>query len=1362
LGAAPAKEFRALRCSKKTAGPASGWSHPWAAPVEPSVAAVRQVPRGASQGRDPGFGVAHTDVHYRIARLPDRLLPHDLSRSRLLKVLAGLAVACVLALAALAFIGVTIDAQRWREPAGAALSRALGREVRLDGPVRLTLSLHPELLVGNLGIANPPGFDSPDFVRIGELRVAMALLPLLRDELRVHELRGRDVAVRLARAGDGRGNWAFDAGAREGPARTRELDVHRIALTNVLIEYAGSGAERRLELAELVAEAQPDETVRLELRGPPDAAAAFTASATGGPLSGLGATEPWPFDFQIFSPEMVLNARGTLTGPLGRPGVRAAFGAGTADVRKLGQLVGLAATPAGAAAISGELVVTPGTVTLSSLNGAIGGAALAGDLALDTRGARPKVAGRLALSALNVARLLPDVSAAAPEETRTLARAFGEIERTDLPLDWLALIDADVELSAARWVGFPGDVRGLNARLRIDAGRLAVPLAVTIAGARFEGELSDDATIVPPHARLRLAARDAPLGGLAELLFDVPYVAGRVDRFEVTLDARGSTVRELARDLAGRVAVAGAELTYGNFPGGRPVAMRLDAAEVSQPRGRTIGGRLRGSLRGKAFQGTFGAGTVERILRERRTPFTFDGASGGVRARLSGTLAEPTDAAGPEISFDVAAPRARELTPWLGFSSQSDAPVALKGTVQVRSRDASLTGGSLLVGRTAIAGDLTWRSAGGKALVDANLVAELLAPAELQALRPPTGAAQRATLLEIPILPEALDFADSDVTLRVKRIDGLRLALTDVVFEGRMRDGEIRPSPFSLRAEGNPVAGALALDARGESPSARLWLAGYDVDVGPLLRGLRVARDVDSRIGALRVYADIRERRLGEVLEHSSFVAELESGSLDIRDANTRARLRIAVDRGEVRADAGAPVTASLTGTANAVPVAIRAETGRLRELVEPAAPLPFSLTAEMPAAKLAINGTAVPQRTPDVALSLALTGERLSGLDALLETSLPPWGPYALTGRLRFPQRGYEVDAIRLAVGASALEGRAALDTRPTPPRFDVSLAAERIQLDDFRFGEWSPFAASGGAAGPMTVETARAAVAAGARRAHAIFSRELLGYADGDFALVAKQVASGTDELGRGRFVARVAGGRATIGPAEVEAGAGSARGTLVYEPRADDVLVDATVKIDRFDYGALARRLRPRADLDGAISLDLRVAATAPRLSAALATGSGRFDFAVWPQRMQARVFDLWAANLLFRLLPIIDVTASPMNCMVGQFDLERGRLQSVRLVIDTVNTRTEGGGRADFATDEVHLRFVPRPKVPQFFSLATPIEVSGTFNDYSFGVRTADVFGTAVRWVASPVVVPIQRLVGERIPADGRDVCANPGR
>ncbi|HTO48244.1 MAG TPA: AsmA-like C-terminal region-containing protein [Burkholderiales bacterium] len=1276
------------------------------------------------------------------------------------KILAALAALGVLALGAIALIGIGIDAQRWREPVAAALSRALGRAVRLDGPARLTLSLRPALRVGDVRIANPPGFDSPDFARIGELHVAMDLLPLLQNEIRVSEVRGRDVAVRLTRAGDGRGNWTFVGGAQDGPSTRRRVGVHRVVLETLLIEQTDGGATRRFELAELSAEALPGEPVRVALRGRPDGPATATAQATGAPLSGLGAAEPWPFEFQVLLPGTVVNGSGTLSGPLDRPAVRIAFGAGTGNLREAGRLLAVESPPLGAA-IAGELDIARGGAALRSFNGVVGGTAFAGELALDTSGTRPKLTGRLSIPELDSRAFLERSPGAAAEEAETLAAAFEALERTGFDLQRLKLLDADLQLSVAHWAGVPGDVRDLGTRLRIDAGKLAAPLAATIAGARFEGELSADGTSAPPRLRAHLAAGEAPLGGLAELVFDAPYVAGSVRRIEVTLDARGERFGDLARDLEGRIGVEGAGLTYGNFAGGRPVAMRLDAAEVIQPRGRTIAATLHGSLRGKRFAGTFRAGTVEQILRERRTPFAFDGTSASVRARLSGTLAEPTSTTGPEIAVDLTAPRASELAPWLGFSSRSDARVALKGIVQVQQRHASLTGASLRAGRTSIAGAVTWQTIGDRALVTADLLAEVLAPAELRGLAT-TKAAQRATVLEIPILPESLDFADSDVQLRVKRVDGLPLEIADVVFQGRMRRGELTASPLSLRVEGNALAGALALDARGDAPEASLWAAGEGIDLGAVLRRLRVARDVDSRIGALRFYADIRERLLGDALEQSSFVATFESGSLDFRDANTGAALRLSIDAGEVRADAGAPVTAALKGTAGAVPVVLKAQAGRLRELVEPGGRLPFSVSAEMPAAKLAVSGTAVPQRDPDVALSLTLNGERLDGLDTLLETSLPPWGPYALTARLRFAKRGYEVSAMRLALGESVLTGSGSLDTTPTPPKFDAALAAERIQLDDFPLGDWSPFEQPDRGGAPRTVETTRRAVADSARRAHAIFSRDLLRRGDGKVDVAVKQVGSGADDLGRGRFAASVANGRATIGPIEVDSPAGSARGTLVYEPRERDVLVEARVNVDRFDYGTFARRLRAGTDIDGAFSLDLHLAATAPRLSAALATGSGRFDFALWPKRLQARVFDLWSANLLFRLLPLIDVSASPMNCMVGRFDLEHGTLRSRRLVIDTVNTRTEGSGTADFATSEVSLRFVPRPKVPQFFSLATPIEVSGTFEDYRFGVRPADAFGTAARWVASPVVVPIQRLVGERIPADGRDVCANPGR
>ena len=148
-----------------------------------------------------------------------------------------------LALAAVAFIG--IDGRRAtlaRAGRGGVVARARAR-----GASRRTGAAHP--------VAPPrdprrrPPDRKPPGLRLARLRAhrrappGVALLPLLRDELRVRELRGRDVAVRLARASDGRRELAFDARVRaDGSARTRALDVHRIALENVLIEYAPGAA----------------------------------------------------------------------------------------------------------------------------------------------------------------------------------------------------------------------------------------------------------------------------------------------------------------------------------------------------------------------------------------------------------------------------------------------------------------------------------------------------------------------------------------------------------------------------------------------------------------------------------------------------------------------------------------------------------------------------------------------------------------------------------------------------------------------------------------------------------------------------------------------------------------------------------------------------------------------------------------------------------------------------------------------------------------------------------------------------------------------------------------------------------------
>jgi uncharacterized protein involved in outer membrane biogenesis len=140
------------------------------------------------------------------------------------------------------------------------------------------------------------------------------------------------------------------------------------------------------------------------------------------------------------------------------------------------------------------------------------------------------------------------------------------------------------------------------------------------------------------------------------------------------------------------------------------------------------------------------------------------------------------------------------------------------------------------------------------------------------------------------------------------------------------------------------------------------------------------------------------------------------------------------------------------------------------------------------------------------------------------------------------------------------------------------------------------------------------------------------------------------------------------------------------------------------------------------------------------------------------MQAGIFDLWAVNVLVALVPAVDPgNASKINCAVGRFDLDDGKLVDRLILLDTSRMRVTGKGAANFSDETLDLRMRPQAKKAQFLSLATPIRVSGTFDDFKIGVSPGDILETVGRLATSIIWVPLQKLAGKKLPADGADVC-----
>lgn len=1307
--------------------------------------------------------------------MPNRLTDHARRVLRVTLIGVGGIAALLVALSLyVVFVGITLDASFLRGRLADTFSENIGRQVRFEGEVKLEISAHPKLRVGGLHIANAPGFDGGDFASLGEARLALDLRPLLfRKRLQIEELAGSDVRARLQRKPDGSNNWTFVLPRRQAPPpkpaggepgltageAVTLLDIQRVSLENLNVEYVAPDGDRHFfDLHSLKARSPAGQPFEMTLDGAVEKSFPYRLEFTGGTLSDLSFDKPWPVQMTL----TFLSSTLTMSGEISGNGGEIVFGLGTESLTEFERLFQTRLPDVGASGMAGRLRYTARTASLEQLTGVMGLTTLTGRLDFDSTGTRPKVSGELLLPRLDLRPFLGEKPRDDAPPPRSLGELYRELSTATFSLKRASTVDLDVVLGVQQWLSLPGDVRDAFLHVRLRDGKLEVPVGAKIAGVELKGSASADSTANPPNFRLALGTTDSDLGGLAQLLLGVDGLKGRLGRFNLQLAANGDQVSELVRSLDVRLDIDRGRFSYGNLEGGRPVEFNLDTLRVALPAGKPLSGDMKGALVGHPFQASLQAAALESMMLESRSPLDFQLRSGAVRARLQGVLQAPGPDRGPEITFRITAPRAGELASWFGIKPGAEAAAAISGKATMRTTEWRLDDGVVQLGRTALRADVARVGIGSEPLLTVRLAADQIDVKELESLLPepkPRQPGNERPMVDIPILPQGIDLTDSDIQVRVKQLSGVAIETRDVAFDGRVREGYMHASPFSAVVAQTPFSGAVLLDLRGQEPSAGLWLFANDVDVGALMRRFGVGANIDATFREFGINLVARASRLGDMLARSELIGQIGGGRIVLRDPNTRGEARIAVDKGELRAEPGKPLGLDIHGSLDEVPVRLALQTAKANELVDPRASLPFQLQVDAAQARLRLNGTIARPIGSEVELAMQVEGERFNTLDRLVRASLPPWGPWSAAGRFRMSPRGYEVPDLRLQVGESVLEGVGRLHTAAGRPRIEVELSAPNVQLDDFRLGDWSPVEKKPEQeARTLDAESARARATEGANRAQQLLSREVLARQDAYLKVSVTQVLSGPDKLGSGELVARLENGRAEIGPITVNVPGGSARTLLAYEPVDNAVQVDLRIDVEKFDYGVLARRIKPDADLQGTFSLKMDVKSRAQYLSEILRHGSGRIEFAVWPRNMQAGIFDLWAVNVLVALVPAVDPgNASKINCAVGRFDLDDGKLVDRLILLDTSRMRVTGKGAANFSDETLDLRMRPQAKKAQFLSLATPIRVSGTFDDFKIGVSPGDILETVGRLATSIIWVPLQKLAGKKLPADGADVC-----
>ncbi len=295
----------------------------------------------------------------------------------------------VLALPIMAGLGAYafVDPNDFKPRIAESVRAATGRDIALDGPIRIGFSATPTLQAERVRLSNPPGFSRPDMATLSKVEARLALWPLLRGRLEIVRLTLTEPDLLLETDASGQSNWRFAPMAKAAPASmaaagSQAVAPHpsapRFAVGDVRI-VNGRLTWRDTQLGQSrVADIRQFTASAAGAMAPVSAAAdllveghVVVVTAETGPmeqlLGGEAVAGGWPLQIVARVEGARLAASGMLARPLEGRGYQMALDATAPDLGLLARALGRALPPLHDVSVSGKISDAAGAPTLSAL-----------------------------------------------------------------------------------------------------------------------------------------------------------------------------------------------------------------------------------------------------------------------------------------------------------------------------------------------------------------------------------------------------------------------------------------------------------------------------------------------------------------------------------------------------------------------------------------------------------------------------------------------------------------------------------------------------------------------------------------------------------------------------------------------------------------------------------------------------------------------------------------------------------------------------------------------------------------------------------------------------------------------------------
>jgi len=1270
-------------------------------------------------------------------------------------------------------------------------SRLLDREVRIAGPVRLSVSRQPGLQFGGLSIGNPAGWPDGDapFLKVKNGKAQLKLVELLRGEFHILNLEFEGVDLNLVADTDHTTNYKFSARRSETdePARNHELSsLDRLSLKDLRFSYrdAFSGRAYTLEIDKAHGTAAADGPVKFSFSGRL-ADKPVSLDFTGGSLTELlSEASSWPItNGRLSLADTALILKGSV-------GLDANERAGYLSLELKGQslddigtALGIPLPDIGDFQIGSEISAQPGSLLFTQTQVQALGNSAHGDLLLSLAGERPFLGGTIELDVSDPAAL--GALAGAGPNSNTAAESTAAPAP---PWQLLSAVDADLRLSVTDMETGSFTLNDISAVVSLADGDLVLPASLTLTGLALAAQINVSTSTPVPTISVGVSSPGAELDALLDAVNSAQTMQGELGALSFAVNTSGDKLEEFIGNLDFSL-----RLGPSLYRKDGEVVVALDTVALDSIHGHSLSLAAAGELLGSPLkvESRYLADAPEGAslsldVEACRTNLLLDGKSGAemnepstFTVMLSGKelcgLLDPVESfLGKKSEFKLQTSGSLESEALnVDIEQLKFGEIEMNGNlglISTENDDFGLTGAlsAKRIDLTAILDN------------DGTNPSEDSPPSEspqLSSSEPGPDASQQlaeelamlSKFLDMELLPlKGLLKTDVELRFGIDELHSAKLDATDVSFTIVTEKGVLKRSPFQARIGDSAFSGSAAFDVTAMPPQAHFELMTEDFVLAELLRDFDIAAVPDVSAGSVEFDVSMEGSTVKEMLLQADHIYRLRDGRI-VLPRKTLVPLVVAFQTIDFVVEPGQPAIFALDGDINERLLAVDISTdGFINRNTDK--PITLELQAALADTRLDIDGLINRQieenDLPEAFhLSTTLSGDSMDELNELFGMNMPPLGPYLVEGTVGFGGKDKLVRFydMGLRVGDSSLKGELSLEFSADQDAeygfhtdFEARLEAETIQLNDFQLDGWSPVTSTAPDPGdeqqPPESDTS-------SQKQFNLVSSDLAKQIDGSVDIEVGEVLSGTDQLGRGTLSGRLKGNLYELEKLELNVPGGQVEITGSMEPIPENFRASLFMNVKQLDYGIMARRVQPESTLKGYVNLLLDLEATAPTPLQLREHLNGRFKFGVLPEEYRAGVLDLWAANIITAALPaLLQGSSSVVNCLAGDFSIEDGLMEPELFLMDTSRIRVQGKGAIDFRTNAIDFHMRPTPKSASFFSLATPISVTGTIFSPNIGVTAGGVVQTIFRQAASLVTVPFQWLFSQKLEADGAKVCS----